>query len=265
MGRNDLCFCNSGRKKKKCHPDIHEESQAAEKLKIYGQFEEEFNNHNELTEGISLCASGCTDCCFDYFTVQNIEFDLILDELSKWDEERLKNFIKRVEKYWKGLVSEHPEVEKFTEKISSAEIDEINTRVEKSSLPCVFLDEDAGLCQIYNVRPFKCRIFGTTYYCDEEKKEYAIACKKYERIVNEENFDIFFLDVSEILDKNTDLAIIEDKNKNISLVDPEYPLIYNLYNHFIIKKLGTSIENYDEKFNLARSNYYKNIIKTKTK
>ena len=33
MGRNDLCFCGSGKKQKKCHPNINEDSVAAKNYK----------------------------------------------------------------------------------------------------------------------------------------------------------------------------------------------------------------------------------------
>lgn len=263
MGRNDLCFCNSGKKKKKCHPEVHEESQAACKLEIYGKLQEEQDIHDKISEGISLCAEGCTDCCHDYFTIQDIEFDLILDELSKWDEDKLNNLINRVKEYWTKLVDEQPMVNRLLENISNAEINEINSKIEKTSFPCVFLNEDSGLCQIYNIRPFKCRVFGKTYY-QEEQGAMAIACQKYGRILDDDNFNIFFFDVTKILDKNTDLAIIQDKKQNIAMLELQYPLIFKLYDHFIVKKLGTTIDNYDEKFKLAKSTYYNKIIKNKT-
>ena len=34
MGRNDLCFCGSGKKQKKCHPNINEDSVAAKIIKL---------------------------------------------------------------------------------------------------------------------------------------------------------------------------------------------------------------------------------------
>lgn len=37
MGRNDLCFCGSGKKQKKCHPNINEDSVAAKIIKLYTQ------------------------------------------------------------------------------------------------------------------------------------------------------------------------------------------------------------------------------------
>jgi Fe-S-cluster containining protein len=257
VGRNDLCFCMSGKKKKVCHPDIHEESEAAAKLKIYSKLEHNFKIHHQTTKGISLCVPGCIDCCFDYFAIQSIEFDLILNELARWDEEKLNNLIKRVDKYWAMFENEYPEATQVLLKGTDNDIDKINASIDKTSFPCVFLDATTRLCQIYDFRPFKCRIFGTTYHIpDPEDGALGIACPKYESILNDDNFDVILCDVTELLDENTDLAIIHDKKRNVAVIHPEYPLIYYLYQHFIVKKLGASIVSFDEKFKRSRSTYY---------
>ena len=232
-----------------CHPDIHEESQAAAKLKIYSQLEYELEDHRERANGSSLCVKGCVQCCFDYFTIQGIEFDLIIKELANWEEEKLNNLIKRVDKYWKVLEMEQPEATRLLLEAADNAAEKINASIDKTSFPCVFLDETTQLCQIYDFRPFKCRIFGTTYYYPKpEEGAVGIACHKYESILNDDNFDVILCDVTELLDKNTDLSITHDKKRNVTVLNPEYPLIYYLYKHFIVKKLGVSIVNFDEKF-----------------
>lgn len=253
MGRNDLCFCMSGKKKKFCHPDIHEESLAASKLKVYSQLEYEFKRHHQISNGISLCVQGCSDCCFDYFTIQSIEFDLILNELAKWNEEKLNNLISKVDKYWIMLENEYPEVTRLLLNTSDIEIEKINSSIDKTSFPCIFLEDTNQLCQIYDIRPFKCRIFGNTYYFPEaEEGAVGITCQRYGNILNDDNFDIILCDVTELLDKNTDLSIIYDKKQNTAVLNPEYPLIYYLYQHFFVKKLGMSIVDVNEKFKTPR-------------
>jgi Fe-S-cluster containining protein len=222
MVRNNMCFYNR---------------LSTAKLKIYKKLGQKLEKHGETNEGISLCVPGCTDCCHDYFTVQSTEFDLILNELSTWDEEKLNNLIGRVDKYWNKLESEHPEVSRLLISSNDSEIEEINSSIDKTSFPCVFLDDTTGLCQIYDIRPFKCRIFGNSYYYPQTGEgAIGIACKKYERVLNEDNFDIFLCDVTEILNENTDLAIIQDKKRNAALLAPEYPLIFNLYKHLVLNK-----------------------------
>ena len=45
MGRNDLCFCGSGKKQKKCHPNINEDSVAAKIIKLYTQLSKELEGY----------------------------------------------------------------------------------------------------------------------------------------------------------------------------------------------------------------------------
>ena len=219
---------------------IHEEGKAAAKLKIYNQLENDLKTHRQLTNGTSLCVEGCSDCCFDYFSIQSIEFDLILNKLANWDEKRLKSLIKKVDRYWKMLVNEYPKVTRLLSNATDNDIEKINSSIDKTSFPCIFLDKTSRLCQIYDVRPFKCRIFGTTYYYPQaDEGAMGITCQKYGSILNDDNFDVILCDVTELLDKNTDLSIVHD-NRDVSVINPEYPLIYYLYQHFIVKKLGVS-------------------------
>ena len=219
---------------------IHEEGKAAAKLKIYNQLENDLKTHRQLTNGTSLCVEGCSDCCFDYFSIQSIEFDLILNKLANWDEKRLKSLIKKVDRYWKMLVNEYPKVTRLLSNATDNDIEKINSSIDKTSFPCIFLDKTSRLCQIYDVRPFKCRIFGTTYYYPQaDEGAMGITCQKYGSILNDDNFDVILCDVTELLDKNTDLSIVHD-NRDVAVINPEYPLIYYLYQHFIVKKLGVS-------------------------
>ena len=217
-------------------------SLADAKLKIYTQLECDLKRHRQISNGMSLCVQGCSDCCFDYFTIQSIEFYLILNALAKWDEEKLNNLIKRVDKYWIMLENEYPEVTLLLLNTSDIEIEKINSSIDKTSFPCIFLDDTTQLCQMYDIRPFKCRIFGNTFYFPEaEEGAVGITCQRYANILNDENFDVILFDVTELLDKNTDLSIILDSKRNTAVLNPEYPLIYYLYQHFIVEKLGVSI------------------------
>lgn len=220
MGRNDL-------------PKIHKSSLKAAKLRIYEDLNERIKEHKQKAKRKSLCFEGCSDCCFDHYTIQAIEFDLILDELKKWDKDRLNDFIAKVEEYWKMFVKEHPQAKHLLSNTIPKKIEEINLSIEKTSFPCIFLDESSDLCQIYEARPFKCRIFGNTYY-DAEGGAMGIACQRYGNILNDDNFQDLLCDATDIIDRNTDLAIINRKNLNKAIMNPEYPLIYHLYKHFIL-------------------------------
>ena len=155
------------------------------------------------------------------------------------------------------MENEYPEAARLLLNATDNDIEKINSSIEKTSFPCVFHDVTTGLCKIYDFRPFKCKIFGTTYHIPEPQEgALGIACHRYGSILNDDNFDAILCDVTELLNENTDLSIIHDKKRNVRFLNPEYPLIYHLYQHFIVKKLGASIVNFDEKFKKPRSNYY---------
>ncbi len=97
------------------------------------------------------------------------------------------------------------------------------------------------------------QIFGATYhYPSPEEGAVGIACHKYGDILNDNNFDVILCDVTELLYENTDLSITHDKKGNIAAINPEFPLIYYLYKHFIVNELGVSIVDFDKKFKKPR-------------
>ena len=80
MGRNDLCFCGSGKKQKKCHPNINEDSVAAKTIKLYTQLSKELEENIYGKKNIK-CEKGCNACCKDYFAISEVEFAIIMDYL----------------------------------------------------------------------------------------------------------------------------------------------------------------------------------------
>lgn len=76
MKCNDLCFCGSGKKHKKCHFDINPSSKLADIYRAYKEFDKYAKNNNIYNN----CISGCYRCCkgVRFFITEN-EFMIILD------------------------------------------------------------------------------------------------------------------------------------------------------------------------------------------
>ena len=130
MGRNDSCFCGSGKKTKKCHPDINESSLVAKLLGIYAEIDKRNSKAN------TICEIGCADCCADDFEIHLSEFMAILDYLkigSPFERVRHRELREAINRY-------NPEVRGW----------------------CMFLDQKEKICKIYAVRPLVCRNYGTT-------------------------------------------------------------------------------------------------------
>lgn len=127
MENNNLCFCGSGMKKKKCHPDIHEKSLFATLLHYYKELDDE-----SKTVQNPLCKKGCNECCESTFSVSQSELFMILNSLKITDEIA----------------------------IYKAKADEIVNNKYEMPDKCIFVDDYTGACRIYEVRPLVCRLYG---------------------------------------------------------------------------------------------------------
>ena len=129
MGRNDRCFCGSGKKKKRCHADMNEASLVAKLLELYAAVDER-NSHAVS----SPCRKGCASCCTNDFEVHFAEFLAVLDFL------RIGHELNRRQRWAELIKNWNPKVKSV----------------------CFFLDLKDESCRIYAVRPLVCRDYGIT-------------------------------------------------------------------------------------------------------
>ena len=171
MGRNDLCFCGSGKKQKKCHPNINEDSVAAKIIKLYTQLSKELEENVYGKKNIK-CQKGCNACCKDYFAINEVEFAVIMDYLyNNCGIEKTNIIIKKAIALSEKFEKNNPEYYKQLEENIAGKNINYMVRINLENMPeqqeeCVFLDED-GACGIYNVRPIICRTHGICYYSDD--------------------------------------------------------------------------------------------------
>lgn len=164
MGRNDLCFCGSGKKTKKCHSDIYEKSVVAECMSSFKKWDQYIEDNRDNKPE---CKEDCAECCYQYFYITQIEFYTILQHLvrNKVDLQSLHDKSVKQLNYLKENYSKEMD---FLEKdygrtLGSYElVNEMidDTKIFALDIPCVFLDEH-NRCSIYQVRPFICRAYGT--------------------------------------------------------------------------------------------------------
>ncbi|MFL0574155.1 SEC-C metal-binding domain-containing protein [Priestia megaterium] len=112
MGRNEKCFCGSGKKRKKCHSDVIENSYIENLYEKYFEIEntvykyrtknKEFENHR--------CGKGCFNCCYDLFTVSMLEFELLLEEIRNNGEEFAEHIFHKALYHLDILEKDHPEL-----------------------------------------------------------------------------------------------------------------------------------------------------------
>lgn len=169
MGRNDKCFCGSGKKVKKCHSTVNENSKLAS---IYVA-NINFDKYVDQEKISASCPKNCSACCSDFFFVSENEFLLILDSLLR------KGGIALVQKYIKKSIEYHQYLEsEFPEILSNLDIlmPSYNSSLSESSVffndnynwdrskKCIFLEN--GRCSIYTDRPHICRMYGVCATCE---------------------------------------------------------------------------------------------------
>lgn len=232
MGRNDLCFCGSGKKKKKCHANINENSIAAEIIKFYKEFDNELQRN--VFEKLNVkCKKGCCECCGDFFPISEVEFAIIMDYLM---QEKGKDTVQMIIK--KGLEQneffkrEYPDYyQQLEEDLNGRGVDEalrltIQNMPTKQGEQCVFLNDDAS-CSIYEVRPIICRTYGLCYRssmqddynicskipCLKDAKKNMLCIDKYNDIINS-------------------AYLYKDKNGNSTIMRRQYPIFYFIRMYF---------------------------------
>jgi Fe-S-cluster containining protein len=141
MASNELCFCGSGKKQKRCHADVHEKSVAANLLSVRSRVDAEIQQ-----VGYSLCHKGCSNCCGDYFNISVVEFFAVLEHLKiGGNTALLTRHIEKAKALSNNLVFPDSNNDKF--------------RIPDYP-PCIFVDDTTKECKVYTVRPIICRMYG---------------------------------------------------------------------------------------------------------
>lgn len=80
MSKKERCFCGSGKASKNCHR-VASDSSAAQLFRLYDKIEHSVETYFENKDVKPHCFSGCNNCCSDFFTVSEVELEIIMDEI----------------------------------------------------------------------------------------------------------------------------------------------------------------------------------------
>lgn len=230
MGRNDLCFCGSGKKQKKCHPNINENSVAAKTIRLSRDIGKDLENYVYGKVDVK-CAKGCDKCCRDYFPISEIEFAIIMDYLyNKLGIEKVNEIIQKGILLAKEFEKHNPEYFKQLEENTTGKSMYEYMRIQYSNMPeeqekCVFLDND-GSCSVYEVRPLICRNFGVCYYSKEV--EHKICDKIPSYLDNKDNM----MSIDKYSESITNLNFYRKKDKDSVIYRRQYPIFYFMKLYF---------------------------------
>lgn len=259
MGRNDTCFCGSGKKQKNCHADIEESSMAANIFRLYNRIDTKISEHYSATQKSHKCEKGCAECCFNQTPISEIEYNLIQYEILRgWSQKDIEDLSEKVKTLWEILGKRHPELVSELETSYQGQIvtpDEINERYYKdfSDIPCPLLDASSKSCKIYSVRPMVCRVFGVSF--KEQDPEYDLCSKVKSNEVKE-----FGCNVSDFIKDRMDLMMWENDKGEVLYRRP-YPIIYHLFKSFFKTEGGMQyINNLTGKFQMSEDTYKKRVF-----
>lgn len=270
VGRNDACFCGSGKKYKKCHPDINDQSMVANVYKYYHKVDSDIEDKLKRENITPVCHEGCHQCCSHFFHISEAEISLILEYIySKKGLNSLLDYLKRGEIHWKAFKEEFPEYAKNDETKVSGKTDNVMAVVVKdmegipvkTSLPCVFLNEETKLCDIYPVRPFVCRTHGVGYMI-HATEDYAI-CENMDSWVK---YRDRMVDIDEIGKGIVNFEMIESEKHDTSLYFRPHSIISFLhYYHGLNETMPIQErQNFRAPFMMTKEQYVNLIIEKST-
>ena len=169
VSRNSPCFCGSGLKTKNCHSDVHEDSRAGYLIKAYQALEEKKEEKETQIKQYIPCQKGCSNCCWDAFSITEIEFELIMREMKTWSQNEVEAVYDEALNQCQTLSTRYPSEWKrleedgtFNQNVFFQSLhDEANR--ERNPFPCPLLNKHERSCSVYSVRPFVCRSLGVTH------------------------------------------------------------------------------------------------------
>lgn len=171
--RNDPCFCGSEKKYKKCHSDIHPNSKASEVIRHYKEIDIKTEEYQRLTGNKPPCHKGCINCCYDDFSITEVEFELIIREMKSWSEQEVIDTFNTALEQCEYMKSYAPHVWKNLESHNEEDISILQRQTyyqklrKRNQFPCPMLNKEEGACKVYENRPSICRLFGSTHIASQ--------------------------------------------------------------------------------------------------
>ena len=264
MGRNDVCFCGSGKKQKNCHQDIHPDSAIANLYRVYEKIDKTIEDHYNNSSTASTCKAGCSYCCNDNFLISDIEFALILREISTWEKEEIPSLLLRIKNAWDTFSKDYPEEAELINKDFTSD-EEIESylgkicRIPRNKFSCVFLNEETKHCDIYKVRPFTCRMHGTAFIDPNSGKDgHYVVCGILPNDVSIKDNQADLSTMFEEISKAT-LTPFSTKYKTFVVTRPS-PIFFSMYKQFVKNNEGFETPLNDLYFNMSMESYVDAII-----
>lgn len=174
----------------------------------------------------SFCKRGCNLCCNDLFYVSRAEYYTIKNHLLSSHTNELEMYVSKAKVLYKQFKNDLPEEYEHLMQTTTIENIEDLLNPKESNLRfkmCLFNDPQTGSCNIYDVRPFVCRIYGIAWdsdlFCENIQKEVSSW-----RFFRKSRVKKRMIQISPIRHLHQKLISFESRSQQIK--DKPMPLIY---------------------------------------
>jgi Fe-S-cluster containining protein len=265
MAKKERCFCGSGKASKNCHR-VTSDSRAANLFNLYDEVEHTVEVYFESAKDKPQCFSGCNYCCSDFFTVSEVELEIIMDEIhTTWTEQEIINLYKKVMDNVRAFQVEHPDLDNaiLTQLNYEGDLSKFKSfkgGKTRTSFPCPLLNQENGKCSVYNKRPMVCRTHGTTHFKLDEKLN-SIESTVCEYIPSRLQNNAISPDVSDMQTKYEEVVNVSTKQG--SLYIRKMPLFYGIHTLALMQRYNPSKPTVVNRHNLDMSIQESNLLQLK--
>ncbi|MDN4066704.1 YkgJ family cysteine cluster protein [Paenibacillus vini] len=213
------------------------------------------NNHQ--------CFLGCNNCCSDFFTVSEVELEIIMDEIhTNWSEQEIFDLYKKVMDNVRTFQTEHPDLDKaiLTQLDFESNLNNFKSfkgGKTRTSFPCPLLNEENRKCSVYIKRPMVCRTHGTTHF-KLDKKLNSIESKVCEYIPSRLQNNGITPEVTDLQTKYEEVVNVSAKQG--SLYIRKIPLFYGIHTLALMQRYNPTKPTVVNRHNLDMSMQESNSI-----
>lgn len=262
FSKNKPCYCRSGSKLKHCHVNFHPESRAAHMLNMFENIDQVISDYQQMHGSSLQCAKGCSNCCYDYFIISEVEFEIILKHIEKtWKKSEVDKLYTKAHTSLETFKKENPDLYRtLTEKttLPKQAMDFSKYVRPRTSFPCPFLDDTNKDCRIYPVRPMICRIHGSTHISFNNKLLDNMDEKICEHITDSQKHRKNTPNVGNIISGEGPITNIFNSQANVIYPLRKYPIFFWFTLYPVFRQ--TQILNKNESFLLSMEQSNKILI-----
>lgn len=229
IDRNSKCFCGSDKKVKKCH-NFDNNSAFSKLVLLSNNIDKEIKEQSDMSN--LKCKKGCSECCYQVFSISSIEFYYIAYNIIKNEGfEVFKEYVDKGLSIWEDFSSNYPnEAQMLMRDIDgTSDVNEylnLSMNFDKdlpylNKLPCPFLNLETNSCSAYEYRPLVCRSYGVGYTVKSNLIEGYCS-----NTIDGVDYSKYQADLTKFVDEINELRCFYTPKYKTQVFDRIYPIFY---------------------------------------